>query len=296
MCVCSVYSPFVDPTRPAMASRKRNPPGGAMTSSVRVPGLTREIRVKIATEPEEFKAAFELVASNYRARGYESESDKPYRFTPYHVLPGTVTLVASHEGKVVATLSLVPDTALLGLPLECIYGDEIARLRREGRRLAEATSLADTGLSLGEFVAVFKSLIKLAMQYHKAHGGDSWVIVVHPRHRSFYQRALGFVPLGSQRSYPSVQNHPGEAYLLDADLMTANAPRMHHEVFGDELPHSILGAHRWSASRVQYFGSRSSHLDQAALGDLLEAIDNFDGTPRWSNSLKESRTIGVQAG
>jgi hypothetical protein len=266
---------------------------GPAQSSFRIPGLTRDIRVKIATEHDEFEDTFELLAANYRARGYEAPSEKPYRFTPYHALPGTVTLVAKHEGRVVATLSLVPDTALMGLPMEGIYAPEIAELRRQGRRMAEAISLADMGLSIREFVQVFKALIKLAMQFHAQRGGDTWVITVNPRHASFYQKVLGFALLGSQRSYPTVQNHPAVAYLLDLELMEANAPQMFKEVFGDELPESVLTSGRWSAERVRYFGTRSTQIESQTLEDLIDSIESSGNLTLWGlNSEKPAFAPG----
>jgi hypothetical protein len=262
--------------------REHTTKGRPAKTSFRVPGLSRDIQVKIATEQEEFEEAFELLAANYRARGYEAPSDQPYRFTPHHALPGTVTLVAKHEGHVVATLSLVPDNAILGLPMESIYGEEIEQLRREGRKLAEVVSLADEGLSLREFIQVFKALIKLEKQYHARQGGDSWVITVNPRHRGFYQKVLGFASLGERRSYPKVQDHPAEAYLLDLELMATNAPQMYQEVFGDELPESVLTAGRWSVDRVRYFGSRSTQVEAQAIEDLLASIEFPEGPKNWT--------------
>jgi hypothetical protein len=249
--------------------------GGAGTARdwFRVAGLTRDIRVKIATERHEFEQAYELLATNYRACGYEGASDKPFRFTPFHALPGTVTLVALHQKRVLATLTLVPDSDTLGLPMETIYGPEVAQLREAGLRPAEAISLADTDLTIREFIQVFKALIKLAMQYHGRRGGDSWIITINPRHRSFYQKVLGFTPLGPQRSYPTVQNHPAEAYLLTAVTMAANAPQMHQEVFGEELPDPVLTAGHWSEEHVRYFGARSSQLDERELDALLDSLD-----------------------
>jgi hypothetical protein len=241
-----------------------------------VPGLAREIRVKIATERGEFEQAYELLAANYRARGYEAPGDKPYRFTPYHALPGTVTLVALNQERVVATLTLVPDTKILGLPMESIYGPEVAQLRSAGLHPAEAISLADTSLSIREFVQVFKSLIKLAMQYHAANGGDSWIITINPRHSSFYQKVLGFVPMGSKRSYPTVQNHPAEAYLLTSKIMADNAPQMYQEVFGEDLPPAVLNVAHWSEEHLRYFAARSSQLDENTLEELLASIDAAD--------------------
>jgi N-acyl amino acid synthase FeeM len=257
---------------------------GPMVSSFQVMGVTRDIRVKIATEQAELEEAFALVAANYRARGYEAPSDKPYRFTPYHALPGTATLVAKHEGKVVATLTLVPDNDVLGLPMENIYGEEIAGLRQEGRKLAEVISLADSGLSIREFVQVFKALIKLEMQYHASRGGDTWVIAINPRHRSFYQKVMGFVPLGPCRSYPSVQDHPAEAYWLDLERMRTQAPKMHLEAFGERLPDGALETPPWSAERVRHFGHRSTQIDARRVDELVLLIEQLDSPPRWQEN------------
>jgi hypothetical protein len=248
--------------------------GGSSRSAFCVAGLRRDIHVKIATERHEHAQAFELLAANYRARGYEAQGDKPYRFTPYHALPGTVTLVAVDSAceRVVATLTLVPDSEALGLPMETIYGPEVEQLRRAGLRPAEAISLADSGLSIREFIQVFKALITLAMQYHARNRGNCWIITVNPRHSSFYQKVLGFTPLGPRRSYPSVQDHPAEAYVLTTESMAVNAPEMYGEVFGTELPEPVLTAAHWSEDDARYFAARSTQCDEHDLDDLLEKI------------------------
>ena len=130
-----------------------------------VPGLGREIEVKIASTQAEWEQAFELVADNYQACGYEA-GDYDYRFTSYHVLPDTAVFVAKDRERVVATFSLVADNELLGLPMEKTYHPEVQDLRRQGRRLAEVTSLASRDLSLREFLVVFPALIRLMKQYH----------------------------------------------------------------------------------------------------------------------------------
>jgi hypothetical protein len=242
-------------------------------ASLPVPGLAREIRVRIATERGEREQAYVMLAASYRARGYEAPGRKPFRFTPYHALPETVTLIATDRDRVVATLSLVPDSDALGLPMEAIYGSEVAQLRKAGLRSAEAICLADVGLSIREFIRVFKALIKLAMQYHASRGGDCWVITVNPRHSGFYQKVLGFTPLGPQRSYPRVQDHPAEAYLLTTEAMAANAPAMYREVFETELPAAVLTAAVWSEQDVRYFGARSTQLNEHDLDALVAAID-----------------------
>jgi hypothetical protein len=249
--------------------------------SIPVPGIARDVQVRLASELADWEEAYQLVASSYRACGYEPPSSSGLRFTPYHVLPDTVTLVAKHARRVVATLALVPDNILLGLPMESIYGAEIRQLRQEGRRLVEATSLADTDLGLREFIQVFVTLIKLAMQYHVSQQGDTWVITVNPRHRNFYRKVLGFVPLGPCRAYPTVQDHPAEAYYLDLNIMRASVPRMYQEIFGEPLPASVLSPVTMPLPLVRYFGRHSSQTDSRAIEDILQFIDRFGSPRRW---------------
>jgi hypothetical protein len=248
---------------------------------VRVPGVARDIEVRIATQRDELEEAFQLVAANYRARGYEVASAKPLRFTPYHALPDTRTLVAKHDGQVVATFSIVLDNTLLGLPMESIYGEEIAALRNRGHRLLETTSLADTGLSVREFMQVFVALIRLGMQYHTANGGDAYVITVNPRHKSFYSKVLGFLPLGPCRAYASVQDAPAEAFWVSNDLLRERAPRMYGEIFGEPLPRAALAAASLPRDLVRHFDRQSSLGDSKTVEAVLEYQQHYGNARRW---------------
>ena len=250
-------------------------------TAFRVPGIARDIEVKIASDLDELEEAFQLVAANYRARGYEVASTKPLRFTPYHALPDTRTLVAKHDGHIVATFSIVLDNTLLGLPMESIYGEEITALRNKGHRLLETTSLADTGLSVREFMQVFVALIRLGMQYHTAHGGDAYVITVNPRHKSFYSKVLGFVPLGPCRAYACVQDAPAEAFWVSNDLLKERAPRMHTEIFGEPLPRSALVAPSLPRDLARYFDRQSSLSDGKTVEAVLDYQEHYGNARRW---------------
>jgi hypothetical protein len=210
------------------------------------------------------------VAATYRARGYEAPSARRLRFTPFHALPDTATFVAKHGGRLLMTMSLVPDNTLLGLPLEAVYADEVRSLRRARRRLGEVISLAaDQALGLREFRRVFVALIRLLKQYHAAQGGDTWVITVNPRHRSVYSRALGYTPLGPCRAYAAVQDAPAEAYWTDKALMAQNGPRMCQGVFGTALPPAALLTRKMPRDLVLEFGGQSTLGDRRTVQDVL---------------------------
>jgi hypothetical protein len=246
---------------------------GTEPLAIPVPNVARDIVVKVAARRAEFEAAYRLVATNYRASGYEPHDSKPIRFTPYHALPDTITFVAKHHRRVLATLSLVPDNHLLGLPLEEIFPEEIAALRQGGARVAEVTSFAATDMSLREFSQVFLALIRLMKQHHVRHGGDTWVITVNPKHRTFYTKALGYVPLGPCRPHPKVQGAPAEAYVLDVDGMRARAPERFQEMFGEPLPTAALSVPRVPANWVRHFATQSSHTDDETPEMILRYAD-----------------------
>jgi hypothetical protein len=248
---------------------------------VAVRGISRHVVVKIASCRSEWEQAFQLVADNYQARGYERSEPGELRFQSYHALPDTVVLVAKAGEQVVATFSLVPDNVLLGLPMERIYRTEIDRLRQQGRRLFETGSLADRDLSGREFLQVFLALQRLGWQYQLRQGGDTAVITVNPRHRSFYTKALGFVPLGPWRAYPSVRGHPAEAYYIDPNIMRARAPQMYAELFGQRLKSAALATARMPAGLIRQFSRRSSHANVHQVEEILRYVNEHHSLRAW---------------
>jgi hypothetical protein len=249
--------------------------------SIAVPNVGRALAVKFASSESEWEQAFALAASSYQARGYESPGVSRLRFTPYHALPDTVTLVAKEEEHVLATFSIVLDNTLLGLPMENTYPDEIAALRQRGRRLFEATTLAEDGLNVREFMQVFLTLIKLSMQYHTSQGGDAYVIAVNPRHRKFYTKIMGFVPLGPLRSYAAVQDHPAEAFLLDNQLLRANAPDTYRQMFDESLPRESLLAPKIPRTLIRRFSQQSSQCDRTKIENILAFTEEHGSQRRW---------------
>jgi N-acyl-L-homoserine lactone synthetase len=136
----------------------------------------------------------------------------------------------------------------------------------------EVTSLADRDLSMREFVPVFVTLMGVMAQFASHQGADTWVITVNPRHRLFYQKVMGFVPIGAQKAYPAVQNHPAEAFAGTIPLLAANAPAMYEQIFREALPESVLAHSSMSVELVRYFAAHSSQTNLAAVEEILERI------------------------
>jgi hypothetical protein len=246
---------------------------------VPIADVTRPLQAKIASTSQEWREAFQLLAATYRARGYEA-ADSELRFTPHNALPDTVTFVAKENDRVLATLSMVPDNTLLGLPMECLFREEIDALRAKGKRLMEVTGLADHKLSLREFTPVFLALMRFVAQYASLNGATSWVIAVNPRHRLFYQRILGFVPFGEPKEYPSVQNHPAEAYYLDVPLLKRR-PEMFRKLFGQFMRREALMHWPMSEKLIREFGRQSAHTDQECIDSILRYVARNGSPKRW---------------
>lgn len=247
--------------------------------AVPVPGIARDISVKMAATADEWEQALRLTADSYRARGYEPGAGGEFRFTPYHVLPQTVVLVAKERDRVVATLSLVMDNSLLGLPMAAIYGLEVRALRRAGRRLGEVSNFAESGLGLSDFLAVLVSLIKLAWNHHVHHGGDTALISCTPRHGVFYEKVLGFVSLGPARPYPWVQNAIAGGYMLDVPLMQQRVPEIYQKVFEQPLPPDVVQAPRMPVALIRRLARRSDHANPRVAEEILRYVQEW-GSPR----------------
>lgn len=267
------------PPRPRTTRRLFEPTRTA-PASIAVPGLGREIQVKIASTRDEWEQAFHLVADGYQSRGYE-QAGAELRFTSYHALPDTVVLVAKAGSQVVATFSLVSDNTLLGLPLEGLYPTEIQEMRRQGRHISETGSLADRNLGPREFMQVFLALMQLAWQHAARQGSETTVIAVNPRHSSYYTRLHGFLPLGPRRAYDRVQGHPAEALYLDARLMAVRVPEMYQRIFGRELPAEALVAPLMPEHLIYYFAGRSSQTRVTTVQQILWNVKACGRPRRW---------------
>ncbi len=101
------------------------------------------VTVKQAETREELEAAYRLVHQSYMEAGYMAPHPSGLRVRAFEVLPQTATFIAVENGDVIGTISLIVDSPL-GLPMEESYRAEVSALRRQGRKIAEVSSLAVT--------------------------------------------------------------------------------------------------------------------------------------------------------
>lgn len=205
--------------------------------------------IRIADRPALRIQASRLVHDVYVRCGYMKPNPQRRRATPYDNLADTTTFVACLDEEVIATLTLVSDREL-GLPMQSIYQEELQSLRRQGRRLAEVTALADRRKDPKRGMSVFLGLTKLMIHTARKRGIDDLLVTVHPKHARFYQRILVFEPFGPERAYPAVQNNPAVALRLNLRDVKAN----------EHLSRRVLS---------RYFGSETDSTTAATQSALL---------------------------
>ena len=184
--------------------------------------------IRVARTEHDLTRAFELIQHSYCAAGLASDSPSGLRLTPYHLSGHSDVLIAEVPDDVVSTISLFGDSDL-GLPMESMYGNEVAQLREQGFVLAEIGSFADRRSGVSRFLAVFIEFTRWLAQVARERQIDTLVAAVHPRHARLYQRAFGFQRIGGQTDCPYVNDNPAVAIYLHLDQLD---PRIHERVFG----------------------------------------------------------------
>ncbi len=215
---------------------------------------TADIQYKVAATRAERAAAFRLVYRSYLDAGLGQPNVHEMRVTPYHLLPGTEVFVATCEDEVIFTVSLMTDGEL-GLPMESVYGNEIALRRAVGLRFGEVSCLADRRSQFRGFFPVFLRLSRLVVQYARRQGLDELLLAVHPRHARFYRRFMDFRQFGEEKAYPTARNHPAIALSLNF----ARVDRERHEnsdtFFGQSVGAEMLQPQPINPADQDYFGS-----------------------------------------
>jgi hypothetical protein len=197
------------------------------------------MKFKIASSRAELFAAFRLIYAQYLRSGLTEPNPYRMRVTPDQLLPSTELFVAMHRKQVVSTVSLVAD-GKLGLPMEAIYGQEVALRRMRKSYLGEVSCLADRQQESGQSLTVIIRLMSLMAQCAQQRGIDELLIAVHPRHAKFYERFTAFQVIGEEKNYASVCGRPAVPLALDLKRAPVEHPRLYQRFFGAPYPDEVL--------------------------------------------------------
>ena len=173
------------------------------------------IEVALALTRDEVDAASRLVHGCYLRRGYVKPSADGRHVNAYLAMPSTAVFVARAGGVVVATVSLITDSALR-LPCDALWGADLAAFRTTGRRLAEVSALAVSEAWRGPGLAMLRALVRAIGVYGRDIARlDALCIAVHPRHAPFYEGLLHFRRFGALTACDAVNGAPAVGLRLD---------------------------------------------------------------------------------
>jgi hypothetical protein len=175
---------------------------------------SESLEIKIATDERELESAYRLLHNSYVDAGFMNPDPTEMRVLPQHLLPQTTTIVAKWKGNVIGTLSLIRDNPF-GLPLEKIF--DVNDRRKNGRRLAEVSSLAVDPAYRGQISIALFPLFRFVYQYAKeCFGIHEFVIAVNPSMVDLYLGLICFERLKSKpKPYDFVKGAPAVGLFLN---------------------------------------------------------------------------------
>lgn len=234
----------------------------------------RSVTYKIASDKNELEKAYGLVWNNYVETGLQRVDDIGIRFTKYHLLPNTRVFVANYheelaegrpdkfkgKGECVGTVTLILDGPM-GLPMEEFCGDEISKLRMEGRRVAEVVAFAVNPKYTR--YKVFLHMFKLLFQFAALKGVTDLCCSVTERHIKFYRRVCLFEPIGELVPYSAAYKLKVQGHRLDIEQANRKAEEFYggrefdadlHRFFFSESYNRKKGeGHPMSPDDISYF-------------------------------------------
>ncbi|MGQ0634151.1 MAG: N-acyl amino acid synthase FeeM domain-containing protein [Planctomycetaceae bacterium] len=223
-------------------------------------GRFDQITYRIAGTRSERMDAFQLVYERYLAAELIHPNEFGIRVTPYHLLPTTNVFIAASRGRTICTVTLIGDSHL-GLPMECIYSDEVDERRHQGLYVGEVSCLAFEAMPLNHFLLVFMQLTRLMAQHARRYGMHQFLITVRPQHARFYQRFMGFEQIGQLMAYPVVRDTPAVACCLDFAAIDQFRPKCYSAYFGTRLSPSELVARPMSPEELRFFQPIADQYD-----------------------------------
>lgn len=216
-----------------------------------------------ANSLDEIKEAYELVYREYLARGYCEANPSKMHYNAHCMFPDSRVFTLRRDGRLLGTLSLIPDSPC-GIPLEHLFPQEVARLRRPGRRIAEVSLLALNGeyfkkktFSLTDFQKLTGSfrLFKVMFDYARFEARVTDIVIgMHPKHEELY-RYLSFETIGPTKSYSNACGKPALPMWMDIPRNISTVSLKHgagYYFLKDVITQDILARQfRWNTEAVR---------------------------------------------
>lgn len=166
---------------------------------------------RTARTRSDLTSAFQLLHQRYVQAGLDDSTrdGNGMRILPYHLNGDSQVFIAESAGEVVGTATLILGKQTL--PAKSTFPEAISKLERQhSGTIGEVTSLAIDSTRVSH-ADVFAQLSRLLMFFARAQGIEQLVVVVHPRHAKFYQRAMGSTIISDCARCETVGGKPGVA-------------------------------------------------------------------------------------
>lgn len=244
-----------------------------------------KIVYRVVRTRDEIEQCFSLVYKEYLRKGYIPKNYKSkLRLSFFNALPSTATFIAKQDKKVLAGVTLIPDSRL-GLPMDKIYKKELDELRNTGARIAEVSQLAidttlfGTGLfSMFNFSKLIFILRLFRLVLHYALDVENLThicIAINPKQECLY-KFLFFEQIGGLKYYGSVNKAPAIALKLELDGLEekGRARRGLYKIFyGSKIkPKLFEGKLRLSSQDLKYFFVKKSDIFKNANREQLDYL------------------------
>lgn len=159
---------------------------------------SKEIVVREAAGQDELQAIFRLRYESYLRKGYICPNPDGIMLDEWDESSATTHIVAIGNGQVIGAVRLVTDSPK-GLPMERVFPEAIRHLRKQGRKVAEASTLVAEVRS-DSARKLWVKLCKALWEEAEARRIDDLCIAVTKNHLGFYERLL-FERIGEGRRY-----------------------------------------------------------------------------------------------
>jgi len=228
----------------------------------------------VARTREEFEQAYALVYQEYLKRGYVNEASSQLRLSFYNALPETTTFAVTSNGHIAATATVIPDSPL-GLPIDELYGEELAFFRKQNKKICEVSMLASNTELFREGTSMMLNakkmffiffLFKHIFNYVRNHLHLDYIfITINPKHQLTYE-SLHFVDVGPLRFYDKVNGAPAlgkyvEVGSVAEKILTSNKSGMYKMIFkGQVSPEVYARRVCFSLEDIKYFFIEKSNV------------------------------------
>ena len=258
----------------------------AFANKIDVQKLLGNIDYRVARTKNELECAYALVYKEYLKRNYTTHNKAGLRLSIHNAHPDTVTFIGVIEDQVLATATLITDSPL-GLPMDKIYGNELAQLRKTNDKICEISMLAsDTELFKGGTSLMLNAkklffifyLFKIIFDYAKDYLRlDCICITINPRHKLTYDFLL-FKDIGNLKIYEHANDAPAIAKYLDLNTVEAECKRTEREglykmfFIKKTAPQNLSKKFAFSPQDLKYFFVEKTDILKKATPDEIEYL------------------------